>query len=417
MKLTIIGLGYVGLPLAIELSKNYSTFAYDIDRNRIEALKLGKDINNQFRKKDFIDLKNLNFTSKKEDLTNSDIFFITVPSPINKNKSPNLSLIEKASYMISKIIKKNDIVVLESTVYPGVTRKIVGKIIEKNSGLKFLKDFNLAYSPERINPGDNKKNIKNIRKIIGASNKQTLNKVSKIYNSFLEEKIFKTESIEIAEAAKVIENTQRDVNIALINEFNKIFNSMSLDTNSILNAASTKWNFLNFKPGLVGGHCIGVDPYYLAFISRKFGTEPKMILSGREVNETVPKLILKKCLSKLNKNKNLRVLFLGLTFKENCPDFRNSKAFDLLNLLKKYSKKIDIYDPFLNNLKKKYSQDFKVLKNIPNKRNFYDLVMIIVPHRKFVKININKYLSLIKEDGFIYDFKNILNNHKSIIKV
>ena len=192
---------------------------------------------------------------------------------------------------------------------------------------------------------------------------------------------------------------------------------MSLDTNSILNAASTKWNFLNFKPGLVGGHCIGVDPYYLAFISRKFGTEPKMILSGREVNETVPKLILKKCLSKLNKNKNLRVLFLGLTFKENCPDFRNSKAFDLLNLLKKYSKKIDIYDPFLNNLKKKYSQDFKVLKNIPNKRNFYDLVMIIVPHRKFVKININKYLSLIKEDGFIYDFKNILNNHKSIIKV
>ena len=419
MIISVLGLGYVGLPLAIELSKTFNIIGYDLDKTRINSLNAGFDKNLQYQKKDLKKFKTLKFTDNYKELSNSNIYIITVPTPIiKKTKTPDLSLIIKATNLISKIIKKGSIIVLESTVYPGVTRKVIGQNIERNTKFKLNIDFFLAYSPERINPGDKKNNIKNIKKIIGASNNNTLNKISKIYNSFLESKIFKTRSIEIAEAAKVIENTQRDVNIALINEFNKIFNSMDLDTNSILKAASTKWNFLNFKPGLVGGHCIGVDPYYLAYISRKFGTEPEMILSGRKTNESMPKLILKKCLKVLNKNRNLKILFLGLTFKENCPDLRNSKAFDLLNLLKKYSKKIDIYDPFLENyMNDKYFNSFNILKKIPSSKKIYDLIMIIVPHKQFLKIKQDKYLKLVKRNGYIYDFKDILGNHKSIIKV
>ena len=284
MNISVIGLGYVGLPLAIELSKNYKVKGYDHDINRIDELNLGKDKNLQYKTNQLKKLKNLNFTNNYLDLSNSKIFIITVPTPINKNKKPDLTLIKNASNLISHVIKKNDIIILESTVYPGVTRNIVGKIIEKNLVLNCIKIF-IWLIARRINPGDKKNNLINIRKIIGASDKKTLSKVSKIYDSFLQKKIYQTDSIEIAEAAKVIENTQRDINIALINEFNKIFNNMNLDTNKILDAASTKWNFLNFKPGLVGGHCIGIDPH-LAYSARSFGVKPNLILSGRKINRS-----------------------------------------------------------------------------------------------------------------------------------
>jgi len=418
MVISIIGLGYVGLPLAIELSKKFKVKGYDHDITRIKELNLGKDKNLQYKAKQFTKLKNLNFTNNFLDLAISKVFIITVPTPIDKNKKPDLTLIINASNLISSVIKKNSIVILESTVYPGVTRNIVGKIIEKKSKLKLYEDFNLAYSPERINPGDKKNNLINIRKIVGASDKKTLMKVSKIYNSFLKKDIYQTDNIEIAEAAKVIENTQRDVNIALINEFNKIFNNMKIDTNKILDAACTKWNFLNFRPGLVGGHCIGIDPYYLAHSAHQFGIKPNLILSGRKINEEVPKLIVNKCVKLLDR-KNFNVLFLGLTFKENCPDFRNSKSFKVLNLLNKYTNKIDIYDPYMDTLtKKKLNKKNVVLKDLNLAYESYDLIMILVSHQEFKIFSKNyKFEKLLKSNGYIYDFKNILREHKKIIKV
>tara|TARA_B100000963_G_C22634497_1_gene676776 strand:+ start:589 stop:1848 length:1260 start_codon:yes stop_codon:yes gene_type:complete len=418
MKISIFGLGYVGLPLAVELSKNYKVLGFDLDKERIIQLRSGFDKNIQFKKKNLLNSNNLIFTNDYLDLIGSKIFIITVPTPVKKNKEPDLSLIKKAAITISKIVRKKNIIILESTVYPGVTRNIIGNIIEKKSKLKLYKDFQLAYSPERVNPGDKKNTIANIRKIIGATDKKTLDKVSIIYDSFLKNKIYKTDSIEIAEAAKVIENTQRDINIALINEFLKIFNSMNLDTSKILDAASTKWNFLNFSPGLVGGHCIGVDPYYLAYSAKKNGIKPNLILSGRKINESVPHFIVNKCLKFMKHRKNFKVLFLGLTFKEDCPDFRNSKSFKVLSLLNKYTNKIDIYDPYMDTFtEKKLIKKNNVLIDLNLTNRPYDLIMILVSHQEFKIFSKNyKFEKLLKSKGYIYDFKNILRENSKIIK-
>lgn len=420
MKISIFGLGYVGLPLAVALSKNYKVLGYDLDKERITQLRSGFDKNIQFKKKNLLNSKNLIFTDNYLDLIGSKIFIITVPTPVKKNKEPDLSLIKKAAITISKIIKKNNIVILESTVYPGVTRNIIGKIIEKKSNLKLYEDFQLAYSPERVNPGDKKNTIANIRKIIGATDKKTLDKVSIIYDSFLKNKIYKTDSIEIAEAAKVIENTQRDINIALINEFSKIFNSMNIDTSKILDAASTKWNFLNFKPGLVGGHCIGIDPYYLAYAAKKNKINPKLILAGRKTNETFANTIVNKCMKKFKNKKNLNILLLGMTFKENCPDFRNSKSFSVLKLMKKFSSNIHIYDPFMDTYHKElFSNKYHtVLNDFKQNNEFYDLIMILVSHQHFIIFD-KKYnfKSLLKKNGYIFDLKNILKDDSKIIKI
>ena len=350
-KISIIGMGYVGLPLAVAFQKFFKVTGFDLQTKRINDLNKGLDKNSQFTKKRISKCSNLTFTHSTKDLDNTDLFIVTVPTPIYKNKDPDLRHLINACKLIGKKIKKNNIVIFESTVFPGCTENICGSLIEKISKKKMNLDFFLAYSPERINVGDKKNTLENITKIVGASNKKTLFDVSKIYSKIIKAGVYKCESIAVAEAAKVIENAQRDINIAFINEIGNIFNKLNINLNSVLNAASTKWNFLNFKPGLVGGHCIGIDPYYLTYISKKIGIKPRVIDAGRYTNDLMFKNLsnhFHKIVSKNSHNKK-NVLVLGLTFKENTNDLRNSKIFDFCKHLKKKGYKISVYDPLISN--------------------------------------------------------------------
>ena len=333
IKICVVGLGYVGLPLAIEFGKKFETTGYDNSLSRIRALKKNKDSNDEIKKQDFFKSKKIIFTNNINDIETSNFYIITVPTPINKNNTPDLRIIIDATTQVAKKLQKNDVVVFESTVFPGFTKDIAVPILEKFSTLTYNQDFFCGYSPERINPGDRKHTVKNIVKVISGSNKKTLNKIKSVYESFLTNGTYSAESIEVAEAAKVIENTQRDLNIALVNELSQLFSKMNLNTNNILDAAGSKWNFLKFKPGLVGGHCIGVDPYYLTYKAKQIGFNPKIILAGREVNDNMSKFYVKDFLKKAGNRKKLKILILGVTFKENCKDIRNSKVFDIANLL------------------------------------------------------------------------------------
>ena len=412
LQISVIGLGYVGLPLAVSLSKYFLTKGFDIDNLKIDNLNKNIDINNQFSKSE-LRKKKIFFSTNIYDFKNTDIFIITVPTPINKKKLPDLSNLREATKLVSKVLNKNNIVVYESTVYPGCTEEYCGNLIEKITNFKSGKDFYLGYSPERINPGDQVNTMERIDKLVSSQNIKITKLLKSVYEKIIN-KVHTVDSIKIAEAAKVIENTQRDLNIALVNEFNMIFSKSNLDTYKILKAASTKWNFLNFTPGLVGGHCIGIDPYYLAFFSKKIGINPQLILSGRQINENMSRFVAKRVLSKFKKSK-LNILILGLTFKENNNDFRNSKIFDLIDFLRKNKHKISIYDPYidLNSLKIRKT-------NLLNRLNFsghqYNLIMIMVPHSHFKKINISKYKLMIKKNGYIFDFKNILPYDEKIIK-
>ncbi|MAV81852.1 MAG: Vi polysaccharide biosynthesis protein VipA/TviB [Pelagibacteraceae bacterium] len=405
-KISVIGLGYIGFPLAAMLSKNYKVIGYDQNPNRIVNLNLGLDDNKQYSKKFISNLNNILLTDNHNELKNSDIFIITVPTPIDKNKSPDLSLLKKASKLISKYIKKNSIVILESTVYPGVTENICGAIIEKFSKLRSKKDFFLAYSPERMNPGDNKRSIDKITKVIGACDLKTLKTVSKIYASFLGKKIFHASSIKIAEAAKVIENTQRDINIAFMNEIKEIFDKTNIDTFEVLNAAKTKWNFLNFEPGLVGGHCIGVDPYYLAEFAKKNKIDPKVILSGRSTNEKATKLLFNQIKVYLKEIKKPNILVLGCTFKEDCPDIRNSKIIELCLNLQKLCNNLSIYDPWVNKFDRE-KLNFKFVDKLPKKENI-NLILIAVKHSIFKQIGLKRIKSISNKKTLeIIDYKRI----------
>ena len=336
-KFAVLGLGYVGLPLALKLSKKYKVIGFDNDELRVNNLTKGIDDNNELKKKELLNKKNISFTYNDKDLKNCKIFFLTIPTPINKKNNPDLFLIKKATELVAKYLKKNCIVVYESTVYPGVTEEICVPLLERISGLKLNKDFHCSYSPERINPGDKKNNINNVSKLVSSSSKKSLKKISKIYRSIIKAKIFECGSIKVAEAAKIIENTQRDLNISLMNEFTIICRKLNIDVHDVLDAASTKWNFLNFRPGLVGGHCIGVDPYYLAQKAQGLNYNPEIILSGRRLNDGMGKYIanevLKIMIKKSVKILNSNILVLGTTFKENCPDLRNSKVIDIINEL------------------------------------------------------------------------------------
>lgn len=408
IKISVIGLGYVGLPVAVAFSKKkFDVIGFDINQSRIEKLQKYQDETGEVSKADLKNSK-IFFTLNYKDLLKANFHIITVPTPIDEFNSPDLSLIKKACETVSKIIKKNDIIIIESTVYPGVTEDIVVPIIEKRSGYRLNKDFSIGYSPERINPADKKNKFETITKVISASNKNALIKMNKVYGSVVKAGIYTAPSIKVAEAAKVIENTQRDINIAFMNELVKIFNALDINTNEVLNAAATKWNFLPFRPGFVGGHCIGVDPYYLIHKSQQVGVIPDLLLSVRKINDGMSRYFAQRILKILNeKNINFNksnILLLGLSFKENCPDIRNSKIVDLIEELKSFNINIDIYDPIVNSREVKAKLGLQI-KSKPNNSK-YDLVIITVPHKFYKDLGVHKIKLWCKKNGSLIDFKN-----------
>ena len=413
--ISIIGLGYVGLPLAVVFAKKYKVIGFDINKSRIGELKKGYDRTLEISEDELksVDIK---YTSNIKDLKEANIHIITVPTPIDKHKNPDLTPLIKASKSIGTILKKGDIVIYESTVFPGCTEEVCIPMLEKKSKLVFNKDFFAGYSPERINPGDKEKTVTKIIKVTSGSNEKTAKEINDLYASIIEAGTHLAPSIKVAEAAKVIENAQRDINIAFINELALIFDKLNLDTLDVLKAAGTKWNFLPFKPGLVGGHCIGVDPYYLAYKAKEVGYHPQIILAGRRTNDNmgifvankVVKLMIKKSLI-INKSKTL---ILGITFKENCPDIRNSRVIDVIHELKEFGCDVDIYDPLADKdeVKKEYNID--LLQEIDIKK--YDAIILAVAHNKFK--NIREQLNKLKEINnslVIYDIKGMLD--KSLV--
>ena len=387
MTIVVIGAGYVGLPLAIAFAKYFNVICYDINKVRIENLKRGLDSNKQYRKKEILK-KKIFFTSLTDHLLEKDYYIITVPTPINSFNKPDLRMLEQASLLVGKLIKKNSIIIYESTTYPGCTEEFCVPLIKKSSKLKFEKDFSVAYSPERVNPGDKINTLQNITKIISANDYKTLQRVKKLYG-YICKYTYPVANIKIAESAKVIENTQRDVNIALVNEFSVLFNKLKIPTNEVLRAAATKWNFHYYKPGLVGGHCIGIDPYYLAYKAQQHKYFPKLILSGRKFNENMgryiakqTKLLLSRSSISLNKAK---IAILGFSFKENIPDIRNTKIIQIIKELNKYKIKVEVFDSIVSpkEVKKKYDITVKKFKALKNKK--FDAIIFAVSHKEFIK--------------------------------
>ena len=412
LNVAIIGLGYVGLPLAVEFAKKRSVIAFDINIKRIEELKEGKDRTHEISKKELDDAKKIILTSKESDLKAANCFIITVPTPIDKFKSPDLSMLIRASKIVGKNMKVGDLVIYESTVYPGVTEEICVPELELHSGLKFNLDFFCGYSPERINPGDKVHKLANIKKITSGSTNEVADVVDDLYKTIIIAGTYKAPSIKIAEAAKVIENTQRDINIALINELSIIFNKMNIDTQQVLEAAGTKWNFLPFRPGLVGGHCIGVDPYYLAYKSQLMGYKPEIILSGRRLNDSMGRLVAENLINTMILKKirvqYSKILIMGFSFKENCPDVRNTRVIDIVSHLKSHDCSVDVYDPIVNKEEIKDVYNIDPIINISN--DSYDAIIIAVAHEEFKKLVFNKIKNMCKKNHVIYDLKYVFTS-------
>ncbi|MDB9854219.1 nucleotide sugar dehydrogenase [Candidatus Marinimicrobia bacterium] len=411
ISIAVIGLGYVGLPLAVEFSKKYPVVGYDLNNDRINELKKGYDRTGEINSEILKSTKNLSLSDKKLAIENANVYIVTVPTPVDKNNTPNLRPLESASKTIGSCLEKENIVIYESTVYPGATEEVCVPILEEKSGLKYNQDFFCGYSPERINPGDKKHTLTSIKKITSGSNPKTADFVRELYASIIQAGIFSASSIAVAEAAKVIENTQRDVNIALMNELALIFNKLGLDTNEVLEAAGTKWNFLPFKPGLVGGHCIGVDPYYLTHKAVEVGYQPEMILAGRRINDSMGQFIAEKTiLTLIDKGINpssAKIGLLGLAFKENCPDLRNSKVFDVFDHLKKYKCIVHVTDELVNykEAKQKLGVDLMPLMKIEN----CDAIIIAVAHSFYEKFITSDWDQMLKKNGVIMDVKSIYN--------
>ncbi len=413
-KLAVIGLGYVGLPLALEFAKKKTVIGFDINKKRIKELKSGIDKNLEFNLKDIKKSKKLKFSSNLKDIKSINCYIITVPTPINQFKKPDLNPLLNASKMIGQVIKKGDIIIYESTVYPGCIEERCVPVLEKNSKLKFNEDFFCGYSPERINPGDKKHVISKIKKITSGSNLEASNIIDNLYKEIITVGTHKAPSIKVAEAAKVIENTQRDLNIALINELSIIFNKLKIDTQQVLKAAESKWNFLKFKPGLVGGHCIGVDPYYLTFKAKSIGYHPNIILAGRKINDQMGYYVVSKLIKEMKKKKvkieGSKILIMGLTFKENCADIRNSGVSNIIKKLRKYNCILDLYDPWTK------SEEILKLYNIKSKEklnpNTYDAVIIAVAHDKFKKMGEKEIIKLCKKEHIVYDLKCLFSKDK-----
>ena len=414
-KIALIGLGYVGLPLAVEFGKKREVIGFDINKNRIDLLKKNIDPTLEISKKEFIDATHLNFTSNSKDLKDCNIFIVTVPTPIDNHKRPDLTALEKSSETVASILKKGDIVIYESTVYPGATEEICVPILEKKSGLIFNKDFYCGYSPERINPGDKKHRLADIKKVTAGSTPEIGIEVDELYKEIIIAGTHKTESIKVAEAAKVIENTQRDLNIALINELALIFKKMDIDTEAVLKAAGTKWNFLPFRPGLVGGHCIGVDPYYLTHKANEIGYYPEMILAGRRLNDNMGSYVANE-VSKLMTKKRIQIaeaniLIMGLTFKENCPDHRNTRVVDLVKEFKSFSCNVDVYDPWVN--KNQVAEEYKMEPIDQPIKGKYDAIIIAVAHDEFRALTESQIRSYGKSSHVLYDIKYLLQANQS----
>ncbi|MCP9747570.1 nucleotide sugar dehydrogenase [Lacihabitans sp. CS3-21] len=407
-KIGIIGLGYVGLPLALEFGKKYSTVGFDINIDRIKELKDGFDRTKEAKSEDLTNSKLLKFTSEADSLNECNVYIITVPTPIDNFKKPDLTPILSASRLTGGFLKKGDVVIYESTVYPGCTEEDCVPILENVSGLSFNQDFYCGYSPERINPGDKERTLTNIVKITSGSTPEIANFVDDLYNSILQNGTFKANSIKVAEAAKLIENCQRDVNISFVNELALIFERMNIDTNDVLEAAGSKWNFLKFKPGLVGGHCIGVDPYYMIHKAESLGYFPALIGAGRRINDNMGIYVANKLIKLMIQNglniSSSKILLLGITFKENCPDIRNSRVIDIYNELKDFGLEVDVYDPWAN--KEEVAHEYEIdLINMPCSN--YQAVVLTVAHNSFLELD---YSKLIVYNGVIYDIKAVLPN-------
>jgi len=412
INIAVIGLGYVGLPLAVEFSKKYNVIGFDLDEIRVNELNNQYDRTNELSAENLSNLKNFSITSDERALGDSNIYIVTVPTPIDQNNKPNLNPLISASEIIGRYLGTNDIVIYESTVFPSCTEEICVPILEKESKLKYNAEFFCGYSPERINPGDNKYTLTKITKVVSGSNDKTLNIISKLYESIIPAGIFKASSIRVAEAAKVIENTQRDVNIALINELAIIFNKLNLDTREVLEAASTKWNFLPFEPGLVGGHCIGVDPYYLTHKAIEVGYNPEIILAGRRINDNMGSFISSNTISLLASqgisSLNAKIAILGLTFKENCPDLRNTKVIDIVEHFQKYKCEIIVCDSWANedDSKQNYGISLTKLDNVTD----MDAVIIAVGHNEYRNFNKDNFLRMMKPNAVFIDIKSLYNS-------
>lgn len=408
LKICVIGLGYVGLPLAVEFSKKFTVVGFDIDTRRIEQLKNGEDIT---REVEFNLLENLNlfFTDDHSFIKDCNCYVITVPTPVDKHKQPDLRPLLSASKIVGQSLKKNDLVIYESTVYPGATEEECVPILESISGLVFNTDFFIGYSPERINPGDRIRRLSSIKKITSGSNLETAIFVDEIYKSIIEAGTYMAESIKVAEAAKVVENTQRDLNIALINELAIIFNRLEIDTEAVLLAAATKWNFMPFRPGLVGGHCIGVDPYYLTHKGQAIGCYPEIILAGRRLNDGMGAYISSQLVKLMIKHglqvRNARILLMGLSFKENCPDIRNTRIIDVIAELKDFECDIDVYDPWV--APEEALKEFGITLTSELTPASYDAILVLVAHDDFKNMGVDKIHALGKENHVLFDVKSI----------
>ena len=407
IKIAVIGLGYVGLPLAVEFGKHLPVVGFDINASRIAALRAGTDHTLEVSDEELTQASHLSYSSDIQALKNCNFFIVTVPTPIDDYKQPDLTPLIKASEAIGSLLKKDDIVVYESTVYPGATEEVCIPVLEKVSGLTFNQDFYAGYSPERINPGDKEHRVTNILKVTAGSTPEVADFVDEVYNLIITAGTHKAASIKVAEAAKVIENTQRDVNIALINELAVIFNKMGIDTQAVLEAAGTKWNFLPFRPGLVGGHCIGVDPYYLTHKAQAIGYNPEIILAGRRLNDSMGEYVVTQLVKTMIKKRiqvaGAKVLVLGLSFKENCPDVRNTKVIDIVHELEEYNIEVDVYDPWVD--KAEAEREYNVTPISKPAMNNYDGIILAVAHNEFVELGVEQIRAFGKNEHVLYDLK------------
>ena len=409
IKIGVIGLGYVGLPLAVEFSQKYTVKGFDISESRIAELKSGQDSSLEVEPEELQSATSLTFSSSRDDLLECNVYIVTVPTPIDEAKNPDLRPLIKASELIGGVLGRGDVVIYESTVFPGATEEVCVPILENTSGLTHNRDFFTGYSPERINPGDKAHRVTTIKKVTSGSTEKVSDFVDALYSSVITAGTHKASSIRVAEAAKVIENTQRDVNIALINELAVIFNRMGIDTQEVLEAAGSKWNFLPFRPGLVGGHCIGVDPYYLTHKAQSIGYHPEIILAGRRINDSmgfyVSSQVVKQMVQRGACIATSRVLVLGLTFKENCPDLRNTRVVDVVNEIDSYGARVDVYDPWVDD--EEACREYGI-KPIPVlQQGVYDAVILAVAHKQFIDMGVESVRALCKQGGVLYDIKSV----------
>ena len=419
LKIAVVGLGYVGLPLAVEFGRKRSVIGFDINQQRVNELMDGSDVTLETTKEELKSATYLRFSAEAKDLKDCNCYIVTVPTPIDEHKRPDLTPLTSATQTIGNVLKKGDVVIYESTVYPGCTEEVCVPILEKHSGLHFNKEFFCGYSPERINPGDKEHRITNIKKVTSGSTPEISDLIDELYKEIIVVGTHKAESIKIAEAAKVIENTQRDLNIALINELAIIFNKLGIDTEAVLKAAGSKWNFLPFRPGLVGGHCIGVDPYYLTHKSQSIGYHPEIILAGRRLNDNMGKYVVGELVKAMTKRQvqvsGAQILVMGLTFKENCPDIRNTRVIDILQELKEYNCQVDVYDPWVS--KQESGKEYCVTPILEPKSGTYDAIIIAVAHRQFKALGAPAIRAFGKPNCLIYDLKYVLKTSESDLRL